>query len=107
MHPKPQRVPARVPRMAAELWFSVLLTALVMACHSTSAGGPTPGQDKSAASPPAQAKDKSTKDDAYVLPRGKKLVLRDGTFQLVRGYQRNGDRVRYLSAERGDWEEIP
>jgi len=41
------------------------------------------------------------------LPRGKKLVLKDGTFQLTKDYQRNGERVRYLSAERGDWEEIP
>jgi hypothetical protein len=42
-----------------------------------------------------------------VLPRGKKLVLKDGSFQLIRDYQRNGDRVRYFSAERGDWEELP
>jgi hypothetical protein len=41
------------------------------------------------------------------VPRGKKLILKDGTFQVVREYQRNGDRVRYFSAERGDWEEIP
>jgi hypothetical protein len=41
------------------------------------------------------------------LPRGKKLVLKDGSFQLVRDYQRLGERVRYLSAERGGWEEIP
>ncbi len=41
------------------------------------------------------------------MPRGKKLVLKDGSFQLVRDYRRNGERVRYLSAERGDWEEIP
>jgi len=41
------------------------------------------------------------------IPRGKKLILKDGTFQVVREYQRNGDRVRYFSAERGDWEEIP
>jgi hypothetical protein len=41
------------------------------------------------------------------LTRGKKLVLKDGTFQLVRSYERNGDRVRYYSMERGAWEEIP
>lgn len=34
-------------------------------------------------------------------------MLKDGTFQLVRDYRRIGERVRYLSAERGDWEEIP
>jgi hypothetical protein len=41
------------------------------------------------------------------IPRGKKLILKDGTFQIVREYQRNGDRVRYFSMERGDWEELP
>jgi hypothetical protein len=39
--------------------------------------------------------------------RGKKLVLKDGTFQMVRSYEKNGDRVRYFSLERGGWEEIP
>jgi hypothetical protein len=39
--------------------------------------------------------------------RGKKLVLKNGDFQLVRSYERQGEKVRYLSAERGDWEEIP
>ncbi|HEV8144908.1 MAG TPA: hypothetical protein VGP79_00930 [Bryobacteraceae bacterium] len=36
-----------------------------------------------------------------------KLYLKDGTFQLVREYQVQPDRVRYYSTERSDWEEIP
>jgi hypothetical protein len=36
-----------------------------------------------------------------------KLYLKDGDFQLVREYQVLEDRIRYLSAERGEWEEIP
>src|SRR6202140_2260901 len=42
-----------------------------------------------------------------VYPRGLKLMLTDGTYQLVREYQRNGDHVRYYSLERGTWEELP
>jgi hypothetical protein len=41
------------------------------------------------------------------LPRGQKLVLKDGTFQQIREYQRNGEHVRYYSVERSDWEELP
>ncbi len=41
------------------------------------------------------------------LPKGKKLVLTDGTFQIVREYQRVDNRVRYYSVERSAWEEIP
>ncbi len=35
------------------------------------------------------------------------LYLKDGSFQKVKEYQVVGDRVKYLSAERGEWEEIP
>jgi hypothetical protein len=44
---------------------------------------------------------------AVPLPKGKKLILSDGTFQIVREYHREGDRVRYYSLERSAWEEIP
>lgn len=42
-----------------------------------------------------------------VLPRGQKLFLKDGSFHVVREYHIDGDRVRYYSVERSQWEEIP
>lgn len=58
-------------------------------------------------SQPKSGQTSPNKVDPGTAARGKKLVLKDGTFQIVREYQRNGERVRYLSAERGDWEEVP
>jgi hypothetical protein len=35
------------------------------------------------------------------------LYMKDGSYQLVREYQVQSDRVRLYSVERGEWEEVP
>jgi hypothetical protein len=80
--------------------YAVLGWTCLASSGQAPAGPATPATSK-------QGKEKTTPAAVPGVPRGKKLVLKDGSFQLVRGYSRNGERVRYLSAERGDWEEIP
>ena len=48
-----------------------------------------------------------TLPDNDTISRGKKLVLKDGSFQLVREYEIDGDRVRYYDLDTHEWEEMP
>lgn len=55
----------------------------------------------------AQDNRKVLTPDAPGLAHNHRLILKDGNYQIVRQYEVVGDRVRYLSLERGEWEELP
>ncbi len=86
-------------RVGTRIWVRLVLGVALTAPSSTI---------YSLESSPSQAPAANQKDKSVpVVPRGKKLLLKDGTYQVIREYQRDGERVRYYSLERGDWEEVP
>jgi hypothetical protein len=92
----------------------VICAVAVCAMLAVSARGlANPGQQssQSASSVPANTgqQNQASAPDSRVahLPRGKKLILKDGSVQLVREYQVMDDRVRFYNTERSQWEEMP
>jgi hypothetical protein len=87
----------------------ILAFAVASFAHCASAWAfqsPVPTQPPSASSP-TQSSTNPAPSTTASLPRGKKLILRDGSFQLVREYNVDGERVRYYSIEQAQWEEMP
>jgi hypothetical protein len=81
-------------------WHSTMPSVMLLALLLAGAGL---GVDARA----QEEKQEPAKGVPAALPKGKKLVLKDGSFQLVREYEQKGDRVRFYSVERSGWEEIP
>lgn len=86
------------------IW-AVLFLALICHVHKANASSFKPQEQTSPQADQNQQNQQS--EIAVPLPKGKRLILNDGTFQIVREYHREGDRVRYYSVERSAWEEIP
>jgi hypothetical protein len=101
-HRRPTSRPGQAPAqwlLVATLTFS----SLALRAQPQNVPSQQPRADSSKANQSAS----STAPSQAVLPRGKKLVLKDGSFQLVREYKIDGDRVRYYSLDASQWEEIP
>lgn len=76
-------------------------TVLLISLFALVGGLPLDAQTSSAAS------SNSSGISAADATRGKKLILKDGSVQIVSQYQVIGNRVRFYSVERSDWEELP
>lgn len=72
------------PRRYALIFWALAAVAAVLALPLNSPAQDTPAHDAT-----------------------RRLILKDGSYQSVTKYEVKGDRVRYYSAERDEWEELP
>lgn len=96
----------KIPILAA----AFLIAAIPVVC---AAAGPKGAQTSPQQATPQRQTGTDTQssvDQTQIpdtLSRGIKLILNNGTYQDVREYSIIGNRVRYWSLERSQWEEIP
>lgn len=97
--------------MSLRFHLAVMLPIAMLGWGGMAWQNPSASDSSAKQSPPNAQKNTTNQaappEELTGLPRGKKLVLKDGSFQLVRSYEQNGDRVRYYSMERAQWEMIP
>jgi hypothetical protein len=96
---------------AVPVWALGLAVCAAAAAQSGHSAPATSGQNAPAQSAETIPRQEGTpltlKPDLPGLQRNHRLILKDGSYQVVREYKVTGDRVRYFSVERSEWEELP
>jgi hypothetical protein len=84
------------------------IAAGLLLCAALCTCGATDAQSEAKAAQSASP-DGQPASGHYVssLARGTKLILKNGSYELAREYDIEGDRVRYYSVEDGQWDVIP
>jgi hypothetical protein len=80
-------------------WLALLILA--------GATPPSAAQNSTDSSSTPSQKNQSPAVATPVPSRGIKLMLKDGSFELVREYHIEGDRVRYYNLDSSQWEQMP
>lgn len=84
-----------------------LAATLAVLCCGAFCLAQTPASPQATQSSAASSAQPTTGHYVSALPRGTKLVLKDGSYELVREYEVQGDRVRYYDIDQSQWEVIP
>ena len=91
--------PVKFTYMARTGWIALLILAGTIPSSVA--------QNSPNASPTNSQKDQSPAVATPVPSRGIKLMLKDGSFELVREYHVEGDRLRYYNLDSSQWEVMP
>ena len=96
------------PRLRARAGGTPALPACVLgALLALAVAGPASAQTNLAQNQTRPNSPSAPPESTEDLTPPTKLYLTDGTYQLVKSYEVHGDRVRFYSLERSDWEEVP
>jgi hypothetical protein len=87
--------------------FAALSLAILLLAATASLGQSGQSSEPPQSAPDQHSKPLPLKPAVPGMGRNLRLILKDGSYQMVRDYQIVGERVRYLSQERGEWEELP